>query len=298
MRPARCSGAGLMLWGTTRAVLRRADHCDTFSVMIGRGIGFGFATARDLIAKVLVRLGVRPNTLTLLGMPITASAGVCYALGAGRGFAWTLYPYAGANAYLLLAGGLLVISSACDMLDGAVARLGNCATTFGQFLDSTLDRFADFAVYAGIAVGYAARDPANLTFVLLSMLSFFNALMISYTRARAEDLIEKCRVGYWQRGERSAAILIGTFAHNIPAMLVQQALSPLMTVLRRIFYTKAIIDGKSPIIDPRKGNWWHKVRLWRWPRMTLPYDFVTALNIAWLIFAPVPATDVIRNWLG
>ena len=263
--------------------------------MIGRGIGFGFATARDLIAKVLLRLGVRPNTLTLLGMPITASAGVCYALGAGRGFAWTLCPRAGANAYLLLAGGLLVISSACDMLDGAVARLGNCATTFGQFLDSTLDRFADFAVYAGIAVGYAALAPANLTFVLLSMLSFFNAFMISYAKARAENLIESCGVGYWQRGERSAAVLIATFAMNLPALLIQQATLPLLTALWRIAHTRAVAAGRSPVLDPRKGGTWLKMRLWRWPRMSLPYDLVTGLNIAWLIFARIPAADVLRN---
>ena len=266
--------------------------------MIGRGIGFGFATARDLIAKVLLRLGVRPNTLTLLGMPITASAGVCYALGAGRGFAWTLCPYAGANAYLLLAGGLLVISSACDMLDGAVARLGNCATTFGQFLDSTLDRFADFAVYAGIAVGYAALAPANLTFVLLSMLSFFNAFMISYAKARAENLIQSCGVGYWQRGERSAAILIATFAYNMPALVVQQAALPLLTVLRRVFYTKAVIEGRSPVLDVRRAGWWLKLRLWRWPRATVPYDVVTGLNIAWLIFVRFRPADVLRTWLG
>jgi len=286
-----------MLWRPTRAVLRRADHCDTFSVMIGRGIGFGFATARDLIAKVLLRLGVRPNTLTLLGMPITASAGVCFALGAGRGFAWTLYPYASANAYLLLAGGLVVVSSACDMLDGAVARLGNCATTFGQFLDSTLDRFADFAVYAGIAVGYAARDPANLTFVLLSMLSFFNAFMISYSKARAENLIESCGVGYWQRGERSAAVLIATFALNLPALLIQQATLPLLTAIRRVAHTRAVAAGRpgAPRPGTRKGEIRLKMRLWRWPRMSLPYDLVTGLNIAWLIFARIPATDVLRH---
>jgi len=266
--------------------------------MVGKSIASGFSSARDTLARGLVRLGVTPNMLTLAGMVITAAAGVCYAMAAGKPFAWDLTPSAPANAYLMLAGALLVGASACDMLDGAVARIGGKATRFGAFLDSTLDRYSDFAVYAGIAIYYAWHSPANVTFVGLSMLAFFNAFMISYTRARAEDIIEFCTVGYWQRGERSAAILIGTFAHNIPAMLVQQALSPLMTVGRRIFYTKAIIDGRAPIIDPRKGNWWHKVRLWRWPRMTLPYDFVTALNIAWLIFAPVPATDVIRNWLG
>ena len=264
--------------------------------MIGRVIGNGFSTARDFIARGLVKAGVSPNTLTLMGMALTGAAGVCYAIGAGARFAWTLNPRAEANAYLLLAGGLLILSSACDMLDGAVARLGNRNTRFGAFLDSTLDRYSDFAVYAGIAVFYAARSPANITFVLMSTLAFFNAFMISYARARAEDIIESCSVGYWQRGERSAAILIGTFAYNIPAMVLQQAALPLLTVLRRIFYTKAVIDGKTPITDPRNGGLWLKIRLWRWPRMTLPYDFITAVNIAWLIFARIDAWDVLRDW--
>ncbi len=264
--------------------------------MIGRVIGNGFSTARDFVARGLVKAGISPNALTLTGMVITAAAGVCYAVGAGSRFAWTLDPRSEANAFLLLAGGLLILSSACDMLDGAVARLGNRKTAFGAFLDSTLDRYSDFAVYAGIAVYYAARSPANVTFVFLSMLAFFNAFMISYSRARAEDIITSCTVGYWQRGERSAAILIGTFAYNVPAMVLQQAALPLLTVLRRIFHTKAVIDGKTPITDPRKGNWWLKIRLWRWSRMTLPYDFVTAVNISWLIFAGIEAWDVLRDW--
>ena len=137
-----------------------------------------------------------------------------------------------------------------------------------------------------------------MTFILGAMLAFFNAFMISYARARAEDLIEKCTVGYWQRGERSAAILIGTFSYNIPAMVAQQALLPLLTVLRRIFYTKHVLEGKPVITDPRTGPWHLKIRLWRWPRMTVPYDIVTGLNIAWLIFAPLPSTDWLRNALG
>ena len=134
--------------------------------------------------------------------------------------------------------------------------------------------------------------------MLLCMVAFFNSFMISYSRARAEDLIDSCSVGYWQRGERSAAILIATFAGNIPALVVQQAALPLLTVLRRIFHTKAVLSGKTPIVDPRQGGLRLKLRLWRWPRATVPYDVVTALNIAWLIFAPVPTADVLRNCLS
>jgi CDP-diacylglycerol--glycerol-3-phosphate 3-phosphatidyltransferase len=267
--------------------------------MIGRAIGIGFSTARDFVARGLLRVGIGPNALTLAGMLLTIGAAVCYALGAGSRFAMGLSVRpGGADAYLMLAGALLFLSSACDMLDGAVARLGAKATRFGAFLDSTLDRSSDFAVYAGIAIYYAWQTPANLTFVLMGMLAFFNAFMISYARARAEDIIDACRVGYWQRGERSAAVLIATFSYNIPALLCQQAILPMLTVLRRILYTRSVLAGKQPPTDPRRGPWHLRIRLWRWPRMTIPYDVVTGLNIAWLIFAPVGNIDPVRSLLG
>ncbi len=265
--------------------------------MIGRATSRVVSAARDALARGLVRVGVTPNMLTLTGMVLTAGAGLCYALGAASRFALSFDPSAPANAYLLAAWVLLMLASACDMLDGAVARIGGKGSRFGAFLDSTLDRYSDFAVYAGIAVCYAWRG-GNVTFVLLAMLAFFNAFMISYTRARAEDLIEKCRVGYWQRGERSAAILIATLFYNTPALLTQQAILPMLTVLRRIAYTRAVLDGRSPVTDPREGGWWIKVRLWRWARMTIPYDLVTGVNIAWLIFARFDARDVIRQLIA
>jgi phosphatidylglycerophosphate synthase len=211
---------------------------------------------------VLIKLRVTPNKLTLTGMVLTALAGFCYAAGSGSRFAWSFSTAGNANCYLLLAAALLILSSACDMLDGAVARIG------------------------------------NLTYVLLCMLAVGNAFLISYTRARAHEAGGTCTVGYWQRGERMAAVLIATAAHNIPALVLQQALLTLPTVLRRIFHAKAVLEGKHPITDPRLGGWWLKVRLWRWPRMTIPYDLVTGLNIAWLIFARVPANDYLRWWLG
>ena len=268
--------------------------------MIGRAIGLGFSTARDFVARGLIRAAVTPNMLTLLGVAFTLGAGACYALGGGAGrLAWSLGAAPGApNAYPFLAAWLLILASACDMLDGAVARIGNKATRFGAFLDSTLDRLSDFAVYAGIGLYYARQSPANLTFVLGSMLAFFNAFMISYTKARAEDIIGECRAGYWQRGERSAAILIATFSYNVPALLAQQALLPMLTVLRRMSHTWMVINGRQGVRDIRRAPWHIRIRLWRWPRMTVPYDFVTAVNIAWLIFAPVGNIDPLRAVMG
>jgi phosphatidylglycerophosphate synthase len=265
--------------------------------MIGRTIGLGIATARDHLAAGLLGLGVRPNTLTLAGLVLTTGGGVCYALGGGSRFGWSLRPADPANAYLLLAGALMILSAACDMLDGAVARLGRQSTELGAFLDSTLDRYGDFVVYAALAVHYAAAAPANVTFVLLCALAVFHGFMISYTRARSEGLARPCSVGYWQRGERATAILIATFAYNMPALLVQQGILPALTAIRRIFHTKAVLEGQTPVTDPRQGNLWLKLRLWRWPRASIPYDLVTGLNIAWLIFARFHPADPLGQCL-
>jgi CDP-diacylglycerol---glycerol-3-phosphate 3-phosphatidyltransferase len=265
--------------------------------MLGKAVGIFFSTSRDAIARGLLRIGVTPNKLTLTGAILTLAAGVCYAIGAGRPFAWDIDPHATMGVYLLAAGAFLILASACDMLDGAVARIGDLSTQFGAFLDSTLDRYSDFVIFAGIAVFYAARPEPNVTAIALAMMGFFNGFMISYSRARAEDIIESCRVGYWQRGERSAAVLIATFAHNIPALIVQQAILPLFTVIRRMSHTHAVLAGKTPIEDVRQGNFWMKIRLWRYPRMSWAYDLVTGVNILWLIFVRFEIPDVLGDLL-
>jgi CDP-diacylglycerol--glycerol-3-phosphate 3-phosphatidyltransferase len=269
--------------------------------MVGRSIGRGVAAARDALARILVGAGVSPNALTTVGMVLTVGAGVCLALGAGAPFGWSLR--AGAptdyapNAWLLLAGVFLVLCAAGDMLDGAVARIGAGATTFGAFLDSTLDRFSDFAVYLGIAFYFAVRG--HVTYTLLPFVALFAATMISYTRARAEDLIRFRAVGFWQRGERMVATMVAVFACNVPALLWQQALLPALTVWARIDYTRKVAAGKAPVTDPRQGGGIDRLRLWRYPRGTVPYDLCAAAAIAFLIFVRIPARlDPIGAALG
>ena len=270
--------------------------------MIGVAIGRSVAAARDALARGLVGAGVSPNTLTLAGMVSTLAAGLCLALGAGAAPAWELDPRPlqayHPNAYLLLAGLLLLLCSAGDMLDGAVARIGGKSTTFGAFLDSTLDRLSDFAIYLGIAFYFALRG--NLTYTLLPFLALFAAMMISYTRARAEDLIRFCTVGYWQRGERMVAVMLAAFAHNVPALLWQQALLPLLTVWARIDYTRRVATGKAALRDPRDSpRLRDRLRLWKYPRGTLQYDVVTAVNIAFVLFARIdPTADPLGRLLG
>jgi len=262
--------------------------------MIGRAVAYAVAFIRDLIARGLVRAHVTPNALSVMGAGLTAAGGLCLAFGAGSEFAWGFQRGAGGSAWPLLAGVALLLAAACDVLDGAVARIAGSATRFGALLDSTLDRFSDFAVYTGIALAYAMAQPVNITFILLSMIAFFNAFMISYTKARAENLIRSCGVGFWQRGERTAAILIGVLGHNIPALLVQQAVLPLGTVACRIAHARAALTGRAAIVGARPGL---AARLcpWRAGRGSLAYDLAVAANIAWLIFARFEPVDFLAR---
>ena len=265
--------------------------------MIGRVIGNVFGSWRDAITRGLVRVGVKPNHLSLIGMVITFAAGICYALGAGDRFSWRFSYAQGASIWLALGGVLIVLASACDILDGAVARAARCKTDFGAFLDSTLDRYSDFVVYAGIGVYYAALPTPNVTYVLLCMLAFFNSFMISYTRARAEDLSVSCKVGFWQRPERLTVLLFASFGYNVPAMLLQQGTLPILTAIRRINYTRLVLDGKTVYDDPRKGPWWIKAQLWRWPRMTWGYDMIAIVGLGWIVVARFQDIDPLRELL-
>jgi CDP-diacylglycerol---glycerol-3-phosphate 3-phosphatidyltransferase len=272
--------------------------------MIGRALGMMTASARDALARLLLRMGIGPNAVSAAGTSLSVLAGICYGVSCPRRPAWTLSAGPDASAWGMIAFGLLILSCACDMLDGAVARVGNRKTPFGGFLDSTLDRYGDLAIWAGIAMFYARGEPANLTFVLLCFVAAGNSFVISYTRARAIEAGGDCIVGFWQRGERMAAVLIATAAHNIPALVIQQAILPLFTVIRRMGFTKAVLEGRRPVVDPRlapagRAGWWLRVRIWRWPRGTIPHDVAIACNIAWLILASIPARgfDPLRSWL-
>ena len=118
-----------------------------------------------------------------------------------------------------LAALFLFAAFACDMLDGAVARVGHLGSRSGAVLDSAVDRFSDMAIYLACALHFALLPQPNVTYQLLAVLALCNGVLISYIKARAENMIEDCTVGYWLRGERCAALLIGcTFGH-MPAVL-------------------------------------------------------------------------------
>ena len=146
----------------------------------------GYLRLIDPVADWLVARNVHPNTITVFGTLCTAAGGVIYATGHIRTGGW-----------------FLSLTALFDVLDGTVARRSNRSSTFGAFLDSTLDRLADGFVLGGLAVFYATSpNHGSIRLMIVALLGLMGAFMTSYTRARAEALGLDAKVGLLQRPER------------------------------------------------------------------------------------------------
>ena len=173
------------------------------------------------IARAMARLGIHPNTVTLVGFLLQAGVGVVFGLG-----------------YLMLGGWLLLVVAPVDALDGALARAIGQKSLFGAFLDSTFDRLSDAALILGLTVHYL-RQGAHLEVVLL-LISLVAALMVSYTRARAEALGFPCRVGLLTRLER-IVLIAALSAVGLPIVMIWAlAALSVFTVVQRILYVYAV----------------------------------------------------------
>jgi len=145
------------------------------------------------VARRLVTWGVTPDALTVVG-----TIGVA---GGALGF----YP----RGHFFV--GTLVITAFVfsDMLDGAVARVRGTSGPWGAFLDSTLDRVADGAVFGALALWYAGRGD-DLVLCGVAIYDLVAGAVTSYAKARAESLGMTCNVGIAERGERLLTILVLT----------------------------------------------------------------------------------------
>jgi CDP-diacylglycerol--glycerol-3-phosphate 3-phosphatidyltransferase len=132
------------------------------------------------VGRFSVRTALAPEVFNALGLLLGIGAGVAFAAGA-----------------LPLGGGLVLLSGITDAFDGMVARARSVVSSYGAFLDSTLDRFAEVAVFAGLAAFYRAPLP-----VLIIVSGLGGSLLVSYTRARGESLGVVCKSGVMQRAER------------------------------------------------------------------------------------------------
>jgi CDP-diacylglycerol--glycerol-3-phosphate 3-phosphatidyltransferase len=159
------------------------------------------------LAHRLVRLGVTPDALTIVG-----TIGVA---GGALGF----YPR---GSFFV---GTLVITAFVfsDMLDGAVARARGTSGPWGAFLDSTLDRVGDGAVFGGLALWYAG-DGNNLTLCAVAIYDLVAGVVTSYAKARAESLGMTANVGIAERGERLIAILVLTGLSGLFSLPILRAI--------------------------------------------------------------------------
>jgi CDP-diacylglycerol--glycerol-3-phosphate 3-phosphatidyltransferase len=146
-----------------------------------------------------------------------------------------LAAYLFAYGYFRWAGGMVFLAGLFDMLDGRVARLSNRVTPFGGFFDSVLDRYSDLSLMIGLLVFYGRIN--RFWYVALVAIVMIGSVMVSYTRARAENLIPTCKVGFLERPERMVLILIGAFFDRMAPVLWVIAVLSTLTVIHRVVYT-------------------------------------------------------------
>jgi CDP-diacylglycerol--glycerol-3-phosphate 3-phosphatidyltransferase len=234
----------------------------TFTGLIGAVCMFPL---RGIIAAS-VALGIHPNVLTLVGVLI--NVGAAAALGVDR---------------FILAGVIVIVGNIFDFIDGKVAHITNTVSRFGAFWDSTLDRFSDMALFLGLIILYA--NLRRTDYVMVAALAMMFTIMTSYARARAESLIEKCKVGFMERPERIVLFMIGAFTDRMAAVLwVILALS-IVTVANRIHYTYLVLNGRPmPVGSHPVSRVLWRAFFWRDERGTLPYDLwvIAILAFVWL----------------
>lgn len=202
-----------------------------------RGIGLACNKVIMLIVRGLALSRIHPNVLTFIGLLINIYA------------AWLL------SEGKFLASGLVIIGAGIfDMVDGRVARETNQVTRFGGFFDSVLDRYSDCALLMGLLVYYGKIN--RPFYVVLTAIVMAGSVMVSYARARAENIIPSCKVGFLERPERIVLLIIGTLFDRMAPVLWVLAILSTLTVIHRMIYTfqqaKQLEDAQLRPVPARK----------------------------------------------
>lgn len=185
------------------------------------------------VARVLLAAGISPDVVTLVG-----TLGVCTG-------ALAFYPRAGHSG---LFWGTIVITVFVfsDTIDGIMARMSGRCSTWGAFLDSTLDRVGDAAVFGGLVLHYAGGEAEDRTMAALALACLVLGGVVSYARARAEGLGMTAAVGIAERADRLVAVLVATGLVGLGVtpvlllvMLALLALASLVTVVQRMLAVRA-----------------------------------------------------------
>jgi len=236
--------------------------------------------------RQLMQADVNPNTLTAIGLGINIVAAAAIAVG---------HPHWGA-AVLFLAGMF-------DVLDGAYAREAGKVTSFGAFFDSTIDRFSDIVVFTGILYFYAFGEGKGLEgtrefYVILTCAALMGSVLTSYVRARAENIIPDCHVGYLERAERTVLMIIAAGSNHIYMGIWLIAVLSHMTVLRRIIHFRTELHRLDALAAKKESgagegptSTFFKNPLLNWvffnfPRRTWQWDICCAIVIILCLFPP------------
>jgi CDP-diacylglycerol--glycerol-3-phosphate 3-phosphatidyltransferase len=181
-------------------------------------VGATFNVPLRAIINACVRLRIHPNTLTLVGVLI--NVGAAWALGVGA---------------FLTAGVIMTLANIFDYIDGKVATELKLSSDFGGFWDSVMDRFSDISLFVGLTYLYSTLGRTD--YVMVTALATMFTILTSYTRARAESIVSKCKVGFMERPERIVLFMIGAFTNRMAAVLWVILVLSVSTVFARIYYT-------------------------------------------------------------
>jgi len=196
----------------------------------------------DPVAKLMLRLGVSPDVVTLVGTAATCAAAlICFP-----------------EQRWLLGAVLIAVFVSFDLLDGTMARMSGRSGPWGAFLDSTLDRVADGAIFGGMLLGFARVGDLRTAGVALACL--VGGGVVSYAKARAESIDVECNVGIAERAERvmlalGAAALYGLgVPYVLPIALWILAVLTWITVAQRIAHVRGVLRERSATSDDSEGS--------------------------------------------
>ena len=218
------------------------------------------------IIGVCVALRIHPNTLTLIGVLVNVAA--AWALGFAR---------------FRLAFAIMLVANIFDFIDGKVAHILGLQSEFGAFWDSTLDRFSDLALLTGLIFLYSKLHRSD--YVMIAALTLIFSIMTSYARARAESLVEKCKVGFMERPERIVLFMIGAITNRMAGVLWVVLVLSILAVANRIYYTYLALNTRPMPSKHGLSGMFTRAFFWTDDRATLPYDIwvIAILAFVWLV---------------
>lgn len=178
-----------------------------------------FKVALDKIAGFFLKLGIKPDLVTAVGLVGNLIAGVLIGFGE------------------LLWGGLLaMIVMPLDAVDGTMARMCNESSSYGAFIDSISDRYSEIFIFAGLAVHFVLVN--NVSSMLLVFFAAVGSIMVSYARARAEAVGFSAKIGLLTRAERYIILIPGVIFNHPDISLWILAVLTNFTAVQRIWFVR------------------------------------------------------------